>query len=507
MEQAAGNISRRKNLLGTATILLAILAAALLLRDHRLAEPSLWFDEQASIMSAEGHMGDWLRMPFNQIISSPHLTSISDPGSWLDTWRSPDFHPPLYAVVLRLWRDIVGRGDYQARSLSVLASLAAILCLFDLGCSLASPSAALWACAIMAVAQPQIQLAQEARGYTLWLALALGAAAAAARLAKHGISAPRLLALGTCLLGMLLTHFLAVGSALALAIWCAIYLRGSALRWAMIVASLAVLLFICSGVPRRAYDNHQDAMWMRESPDGHVTATLLRFVLLPARFLADPMPSARPAAALGAIVYLAPWFMCRRNPVMLWCGLWLLIGAGLVGFLDLLSGTEGLYYIRFTFVAAPAMYLLIGCLPLHSYLKHILPAAAVACCMISLPDDYDAPWKGEWRQLGDDVTKNTDPARDVLIFAGSMDSFLVDPLKQYLGVSYYANQMPGRTVLLDHSAGAALLNELGATAMQVIVVTAESAQPPRGYLPGWDFKPLGPNRLFAGRVWQATPPK
>jgi hypothetical protein len=486
-------------------LLLLILLLALLLRDHAIGKESLWFDEQASLLSAEGHMADWLATPLNRIFDSPNLTSVRTPGSWLDTWRSPDFHPPLYAVVLRVWRCIFAPNsdEFALRFLSVLASLAAIVCLFDLGCSLASTSAALWACAIMAVAQPQIQMAQEARGYTLWLALALGASAAAARLAKRGISVPRLLALGLCSLGMLLTHFLALGSLLALAVWCAFYFRGKTLRAGIWVALLVVVIFLCSGVAARAYENHQDALWMREPPQGHVRATLSRFLLLPARFLADPMPSARPAAMFAAILYLVPWPLCRRNPVMLWCGLWLCIGTALVCLLDLFTGTQGLYYIRFTFVAAPAMYLLIAALPLRSFLKHLLPASALACCLISLPDAYGAAYKGEWRALGHDVPNVV--VNHVLVFASSQNSFLVDPLKLYLGVScYYNGKTPFRALLLDRPADAATLNELQSTTHLIYVVTDESTQPPTGYLPGWNFVPLGPNRLFAGRVWQGS---
>src|ERR1700722_7031884 len=154
-------------------------------------------------------------------------------------------------MLLRGWRDLFGESDAAARSLSVAASLAAIILLFDLARTLAGPATALWACAIMAVAQPQITFAQEARDYVLWSALGLGACAAAARLSVRGPGWRRGAALAGCALGMILPHFLALITAMALAIWCAVYLRGKALRQAAIAGVVALLLLIAvgSGLP------------------------------------------------------------------------------------------------------------------------------------------------------------------------------------------------------------------------------------------------------------------
>src|ERR1700677_1482864 len=96
----------------TAILVLAvILAVAALLRVHRLASASLWFDERASIMSSAGHFGDWMGIPLNRVIEPPDYWSVAKQRPAADAWYSPDFHPPLYAMILRYWRQQFGEGD------------------------------------------------------------------------------------------------------------------------------------------------------------------------------------------------------------------------------------------------------------------------------------------------------------------------------------------------------------------------------------------------------------
>jgi Dolichyl-phosphate-mannose-protein mannosyltransferase len=487
------------------SILILILAVGFAVRMYRLGAPSTWFDERASIMSSAGHMGDWLHLPLNQVIDPPDLTSPAHAGSWLSTWKSPDFHPPLYAVVLRLWRDVVGEGDAKARGLSVVASLAGILCLFDLVRTFSGARAALWAAALMAVAQPEIEFAQEARGYALWGALGLGACAAAARLLKHGPGWRRAIALAGCLLGMLLTHFLAVACAAAVAIWCAIYLRGRALRQALIAGGVALvaLIIVGSGLPLQAYQTHQDASWLRESPANHIQNTLWRLAITPACFLAAPRAGTESAAAGAAVVYVLPLLLCRGNPGMLLCALWLYAGVGAIFLVDLLMDTQALLYIRFTLVAAPAVYWIIATLPLRRGLRDVVPLLAVIGCLFALPWDYVTDWKGDWRELGSDV-RQAARAGDLIVFAAPVHAFLGDPFKLYEGVDYYAEPIPCPVLLLDHAPDVALLAKMR-QAERVWVVTGESAPEMAALLPGWSFTIAGGNRIFASQLYRAGP--
>ncbi|MGA2230607.1 MAG: glycosyltransferase family 39 protein, partial [Tepidisphaeraceae bacterium] len=306
---------------GPLWILLAILLAATVFRLHNLTAASLWFDERASVMSAEGRLADWLNLPLDRVIPAPDFSSTAHQASLLAAWRSPDFHPPLFAVTLRLWRDLFGDSDAAARSLSVVVSLVAIVFLFDLGRTLFDARSALWACGIMAVAQPQIQYAQEARGYALWAALFLAASAAAARLYKYGPGWRRAMALAACSVAMLLTHFLAFASVVAIGIWCGIYLRGRGARQTLIASAAALVVLLIVGAPlvSVAVENHQDAMWLREPIAGHIAATIERLALLPARFLAEPLKGTELLSSATAVAYVIPFLLFRRSAGMAWC--------------------------------------------------------------------------------------------------------------------------------------------------------------------------------------------
>jgi hypothetical protein len=204
------------------------------------------------------------------------------------------------------------------------------------------------------------------------------------------------------------------------------------------------------------------------------------------------------------VVYLLPMLLFRRNPAMSWCALWLIAGVGFVFVLDLVLSTQALLYLRFTLIASPAVYLLLASLPLRPGFRDLLPLAAVVACLMWLPDAYGATWKGQWRELGNDV-KRVARADDLVIFAAPNNAFLLNPPDLYGGVEYYANPIPCRVLLLDRPVDARLFNDLQ-TFHHVWLVTLESSRPPREYLPGWHFVRAAPNRLFAGALWQAAPP-
>jgi hypothetical protein len=443
-------------------ILAAILAVAAGLRLHRLGETGFWFDERASVMSAAGHFGDWMNLPIDRVIDSPpDLSSVSRQGSIMAAWRSPDFHPPLYAILLRIWRQIIGESDAEIRGLSVLASLLAIVFLFDLGRTLAGERCALWACAIMAVAEPQIRYAQEARPYMLWQTLGMAACAAAARLVVFGPGWRRAISLSLCLLGLVLTHYLAVFSAAAVVVWCGFYLRGRALRQAAIAAavSLVILAFIGGGIIQRAYQAHGDTDWLGESPAGHLATTLQRAAILPTTFLARPLDNSEKWADAGAVIYLLPWLM--RGKLARLCGIWLLAGVGSVFALDLIRSTLALALIRFTLVAAPAVYLTLASLPArrpilgeHFALADLMPIVAIVYALLNLGSAYDQTWKGQWPMLGADVRALARPG-DIVVIASPETLFMYDPAKMYEGVSYYSHPIPCPVLLLDRPADAA----------------------------------------------------
>jgi len=488
------------------------LFVAAAVRLYWLGGPSLWKDERDSILTAVGRFSQWESLPTNRIMQPPDLFSVAGAGPLANTWHTYYFHPPLYPLLLRIWLHCVGETDAQVRGLSVLASLASILLLFDLGRTLVDARAALWACAIFALAEPEIMFAQEARAYALWTALGLGAAAAAARLAVLGGNWRRAAALGACALGMILTDILAISTAMALAVWCLNYLRGRALRQAMIAAALAVALtlgLVAAGtLPAHALHTGQVIGWASTSGGAaHDWSSLRAAALLPALFLAAPTSNTGSVALLGAVAFVLCWLLCRwprganRNGAMLFCALWLWAGVLPIIGSDLFNATATIHYVRFTLIAAPAYYLLISSLPLRAGLRALAPLAAVIGCAAAVPYEYDSMAKGDWRSLGGDVRRFVRPG-DVLLFANSPDAYLANPHQLYDSVNCYVRQIPCPVALLDRPAEAPLLAQLRGFHRVWVVSSAVPGDLQR-FLPRWRMKPAESKRVDAAQLWKA----
>ena len=135
---------------------IVLLAAAV--RFYGLGSQSLWADEMASIEIA--------RQPLSTL--------------WSD-WMVRETNPPLYYSMLHLWMLALGSGAAAVRSLSAIASVAAIPLIYWIGRKIASKRAGLIAALLAALWCHQIYYGQEARGYVFGV---LGALIAVAGLVR-----------------------------------------------------------------------------------------------------------------------------------------------------------------------------------------------------------------------------------------------------------------------------------------------------------------------------------
>src|SRR5882672_7476442 len=172
-----------------------IFCVAAVLRCWHLNRQSFWLDEVYSVESSMGRGFAHRLLPANTLIErAPDYFDARRAEGWWRIWPActgpaGDLHPPLPYMVLRWWSGVFGQSDRAARGLSVVASLAGLGLLFLITRELHGDGVALWACAIMALAGPQIQYAQEAKHYALLQAFALGACLAMVRIEKRGGSA------------------------------------------------------------------------------------------------------------------------------------------------------------------------------------------------------------------------------------------------------------------------------------------------------------------------------
>ncbi|MFQ3581876.1 glycosyltransferase family 39 protein [Chloracidobacterium validum] len=169
---------------------LGVLPLALGLRWWGIATQNLWLDELYSI--------DVARKPLAEIVRC----------------AAADVHPPLFYFVLKGWMRLFGDSAAAVRSLSVVASLAALIAAFRLVAPRYGGWAALTMTLLMATSAHQVFFAQEARMYALVMALVLGAARGYAMWRETGIE--RGLAIYVwCSLAALYCHYFALLAILA----------------------------------------------------------------------------------------------------------------------------------------------------------------------------------------------------------------------------------------------------------------------------------------------------
>ena len=127
-----------------------VLALALGLRLLGLQRNELWFDEA-----------------FAALVASASPTGI------LAELKN-DSSPPLYYLLLCLWRALAGSGPAALRGLSVLCGVSAVVLTYRLGHRLWSADVAWLGALLLAVSPLHIYHSQQVRPYALFILLALG---------------------------------------------------------------------------------------------------------------------------------------------------------------------------------------------------------------------------------------------------------------------------------------------------------------------------------------------
>jgi uncharacterized membrane protein len=497
-------------------LLILILLVAAALRLYQLGHQSLWMEEFLTLQESGGHGFAHEAIPEGVVLQTlPDVTSLDRAEPWQAIWTSlhRDSRPPLYFVLVRGWREVfssTGRTEAIVRGVSVFASLASIVLLFDIALGLHGVAAALWACTLMAVAGPQIQYAQEAGPPALAMSLALGAGAAVVRLQMRGPNLLRAGALIVCLVLMTLTTYFAAAAFVALAIYAAVRLRPPARRQAMAGFLLAGAIFAVAWGPYALAQHHvADGPFVFRDP--HLLLhTAEHVALLPVRFLNEPMRSSQAAALLAAAAYMLPLLLLRRRPDLL---LWILWGGAtitLVASLDLIRQTYYTSLLRYTLLASPAVYAIIAALLSHArrrLLRHVFPAAALLSCLISLPRAYTYyfPAKPGWRDLAVEVRGLSGP-RDAMLFYGTSHELPYFRALMF-GYVHYLQPGPRPIVLLSTSPDRRILDTLSQSS-GVWIVTNRTAREVVASMPGFapDTVIYDPHLPTLYRMTPAPPP-
>ncbi|OYT69787.1 MAG: hypothetical protein CFK52_12995 [Chloracidobacterium sp. CP2_5A] len=421
---------------------LGVLPLALGLRLWGIETQNLWLDELYSI--------DVARKPLIEIVQC----------------AAADVHPPLFYFVLKAWMRLFGDSALATRSLSAVASVAALVSAFRLIAQRYGGGVALTAALLMSVSAHQIFFAQEARMYALVMALVLGAARGYARWRETG--AERGLAIYFwCSLAALYCHYFA---ALAVLAFNAHFLlsalgprragtRRQARRWLGAQGAMALLyapwveVIIAQMQRGQAWRKPltlTDAAWqtlgyVQETTLGyavyldHVREWLTRLAAesgaLPQGFFWQPL-----ALNILLILFfagLALWELCRclwlartdaqaALPVLL-----LVLPLGLASALSLRKG--GMELARYLIFTTPAVWFFIAA-ALHSISQRRLRGALIAFCVGGLF------WQGARVHYA--TTARDSDLRPALAFiqrqAQPGDRVVIDPDAADVCLTYYA---------------------------------------------------------------------
>lgn len=485
------------------TALAAIVLLAGALRVHHLSRAALGIDELFSVHFATAH-GPWessLPAPGQWVSSPPRLQSVAYAGPW---WRIPhallrDTHPPLHPMALRAWMEVFGDSDSAARALSVVLSLAAILLLFDAVRWLHSPSAGLWAAGIMAVAGPQIEYAQEIRGYMMLTCLACAAAAGSARLVVRGVTWRRALAFAAvCLLGML-THYWAIAPLSAAAAFLAMELSPAGRRRVAACVAVTALVYLLAWGPwvwaQRPYFSANLQTLAEPEPDGHALRTLRMASMVPLRLLYDPGPRVLAAAEAGrdwrwaavGVTFLLPLPLLRAHRGMRLWWLMLVLPVAIVAAADLLEQRRTINLPRYVLPAGVGLYGLIaatGAASATAWRRHALPACAALACVAALPMAWDRT-KPDWRTLAREAMMPDDARGRPVILLGTPGSRWRIAIV-YMAVCRYAGPPAGPITLVETpEQAAAAVATLPPEQRGSVVVLHDALEPPVAqYFPG-----------------------
>ncbi len=318
---------------------LVLLGFVVGLRVWDLGVARLWADELYSIRFSNGHGLDelpgarWsegglntMRLPEERLIGGGML-EFGELGRVMDA-VAEDTHPPLYPVVLRAWREVVGESEVSMRVLSLLFAGMSFVGLIgavrgsvmdrlgvmdrvglvdrsgmDVGC--------VWLCVWMSVllagvSVPWVMYATEVRSYGMLIGFSMvGLWACISGVRSRGLGGRVMWAmvLGVSTLLCAWTHYAGIVMSLGMGLW--LLVQRDRRGWMGFVAmGLGGLMFALTwgGVVLEQRERFRTNLaWLDESPQGHVVRTIGRVMESPARMMMRQLPEVGSAGGSGLV--------------------------------------------------------------------------------------------------------------------------------------------------------------------------------------------------------------
>ncbi len=179
-------------------VLLLLFILALALRVNNLSGRSLWTDEFFTLFQSSGHGVDVVK--FVDDSSKRELPVLLKPRDYrlllkIDPARQikdvtaglleTDTHPPLYFWIMYIWMRVFGDSIFVLRFFSVLMGIFTIFLAYRIGVRLFDQRTALFCALFAAISAFSIRYSQEARPYSLIMAIGLLSSLFLLRLEKN----------------------------------------------------------------------------------------------------------------------------------------------------------------------------------------------------------------------------------------------------------------------------------------------------------------------------------
>lgn len=380
-------------------ILFIIMACGLLLRLNQLSGRSLWADEFFTLFQSTGHavgIKNFLSKLSAQ--EDPELVAAGEIKAFMkrdprmniaDVTRGlleTDTHPPLYFWVIYFWMKLSGDSVLGIRLFSVLMGLSCVLLAYSVTRQLFDEKAALFSAAFVSVSAFAVRYAQEARSYSLVIALGLAASLFLLRLEKTNAKRD---ALGFALMNALgiYTHYFYIFIACAHFFYFTVTRRKDSARldrfYLSFLSSLIMLIPWVIAVTRKGY-NFYLAEWIFGYPGiGSKLFYLISGVTRYFYIFEPSTPAGRFAMVsawilviyLGAIIFREAAKAYRRQVFFCLCMSLVPISAML--FIDLLQ--KGALLQQERFWAVPFL----GIIPLSGYsLSRLFAGKKALVCLV-----------------------------------------------------------------------------------------------------------------------------
>jgi mannosyltransferase len=356
-------------------------AVALLLGLIRLGAPSFWVDEAFTALRTE--------QSYAELVEGYH-------------W--------LYQTIVNTWAIAAGTSEWALRFPSVLGAMLACALVVVLGRMVFDRGAALVSGLLLATSPFLLKWSQQARGYTLLVALSLLATVLLLRALGHG--SRRAWALyGLAFASVVVWHPVAGAVLVPAHVVLMAQRRGRLLPHALLAALIVVALGgVWAGqiIERSTGEGFQGVDWLKAPSPETAALTFL------------DVSGAAGIGALLAAVGLAVLWRAGRSDLALWLGTWAIAPFALT---LMALPLKPLFLDRYLVTAAPAFALLggVALVTLSRWWRVVALALVICATAVGLARwyttaDHGGNWRGEdWRGAVEFVNQQRSPGEPVLV--------------------------------------------------------------------------------------------